>query len=287
MINPSADKIAVIAGGGLLPALLVRACQSQDRPYAVIGLRGHADTLQEEPDLWANLGDAGRIFATLRNLNVAAVVMAGKVKRPNLYDLKPDWRTIKFLARTGVAAFTNQKSVGDDLLLRSVIAEIEREGLKVIGVEEILSDLLVHPGIITRAVPGPADDADISTGLESALLLGAEDLGQAVTVQGGRVLATEDHTGTDALIERSAHLKEAGPGPILVKVSKPQQDRRSDLPAIGIDTVQHCVAAGFRGIAFEAGATLVLEREVMVAEADRAGMWIIAVQVPETLSGAQ
>jgi len=277
MTDPQVKPLAIIAGGGKLPGLLVSACQLEKRPYVLVALNGHADALPHAPDLTANLGDAGTIFETLRNHGVAEVVMAGKVQRPGLRDLKPDWRTVKFLARSGMRAFTNRSSVGDDRLLRSVISEIEREGLTVIGVDEILSDLVVKPGPLTQTNPGPEDEADIALGLSSARSLGETDKGQAVTVQNGKVLAEEDPVGTDNLIERTAELKAPGPGPILVKTSKPQQDRRADLPAIGLHTLQGCIAAGFRGIVIEANATLVMDRDTLVDLANKHGVWIVAL----------
>lgn len=277
MTDPQVKPLAIIAGGGNLPGLLVAACQIEKRPYVLVALNGHADALPHAPDLSANLGDAGTIFETLKYHGVAEVVMAGKVQRPGLRDLKPDWRTVKFLARSGIRAFTNKPSVGDDRLLRSVISEIEREGLTVIGVDEILFDLVVEPGPLTQTNPGPEDEADIALGLSSARSLGEADKGQAVAVQDGKVLAEEDAVGTDNLIERTAELKAPGPGPVLVKTSKPQQDRRADLPAIGLHTLQGCIAAGFRGIVIEANATLVMDRDTLVDLANKHGVWIVAL----------
>ncbi len=286
MTDRTTKPLGIIAGGGKLPGLLVDACIREKRPYVLIALGGHADELPEEPVLEANLGDAGRIFRVLQDHDVAEVVMAGKVSRPGLLELKPDWRTVKFLARAGVRAFTDKASVGDDRLLRSVIAEIEREGLSVIGVDDVLSDLVVRPGPLTRGTPGPEDTADISLGIEEALKHGVEDAGQAVTVQAGQVLAREDETGTDALIAKTGTLKSDGPGPVLVKLSKPQQDRRADLPAIGLDTLRRCQTAGFRGIVIEAGATLVMDRDALIDAADQAGLWVSAVELPAKASGA-
>ena len=279
MSGSSSDTLGIIAGGGRLPGLLVQACKTRARPYLVVGLEGHADDLPEPPALWARLGDAGKMFRALHEAKVTAVVMAGKVQRPDLRDLKPDWRTIRFLARTGIRAFTRKEKVGDDRLLRSVIDEIEREGLSVIGVDSILSDLLVPNGPLTENAPTEHDQPDIQAGIDAARALGAADIGQAVVVQNGAVLAAEDAAGTDYLIHRGGDLKQDGSGPILIKVSKPQQDRRADLPTVGPETVEACLAAGFRGIAIEAGGTLVMNRADLCARADGAGLWVVACSV--------
>jgi UDP-2,3-diacylglucosamine hydrolase len=217
-------------------------------------------------------------FRKLHDDGVKTVVMAGKVDRPGLLQLRPDWRTLKFLARAGIQAFTNKASVGDDRLLRAVILEIEREGFSVVGVQDVLSNLLVKQGLVGALAPTHEDQIEIDIGIAAARAHGMADIGQAVVVQNGDVLAKEDLQGTDALIREASTLKQDGPGPLLIKTSKPGQDRRADLPVIGPDTVKACVAAGFRGIVIEAGGTLILDKTNVAEKADQAGLFIIAVE---------
>lgn len=263
-----------------MPSHIVQVCIDQGRPYTTVGLVGEADKLQEEPTLWLRVGEAGKAFEKFRERGVTEVVMAGKVHRPSLIDLRPDWRTLKFLARAGTTAFTDKSSIGDDRLLRAVISELEREGFQVVGVEDVLAGLHVSPGPIGRVRPADTDQTDISVGLQAAGDLGRADLGQSVVVCDGSVIAREGPQGTDALIESiTMHPPESKP--ILVKTSKPGQDRRADLPVIGPETVSQCIASGFRGIVVEAGGTLVLDRLEVAGLADRAGLFVFATTVEQ------
>ncbi|MBT4739326.1 MAG: UDP-2,3-diacylglucosamine diphosphatase LpxI [Rhodospirillaceae bacterium] len=277
MDDTSKDRLGIIAGGGAIPQLLVQACETEQRPYTVVGLKGHADSLANAPAIWARVGQAGKCFQKFHEDKVSSVVMAGRVMRPGLFDLRPDWRTIKFLARAGTKAFIKKDSVGDDRLLRSVIAEIEREGFSVVGVDSVLSDLIALPGAVGTISPSQEDQQDIAAGLIAAREHGAADRGQAVIVRDGSIVAREGIEGTDSLIRGAADLPSTGSKPILVKASKPQQDRRADLPVIGPETINACIASGFRGIAIEAGGTLIVDRKSMAELADRAGLFIYAV----------
>ena len=277
MNDTSKDRLGIIAGGGKIPQLLVQACETQQRPYTVVGLEGHADSLTTPPAIWVRVGQAGKCFQKFREDKVSSVVMAGKVMRPGLFELRPDWRTIKFLVRAGAKAFVDKNSVGDDRLLRLVIAEIEREGFSVVGLESLLSNLVASPGKVGTVAPSQMDQQEIAAGMNAAREHGAADRGQAVIIRDGSVVATEGIEGTDHLIRDATNLSDSGSKPILVKASKPQQDRRADLPVIGPETVNACIASGFRGIAIEAGGTLIVDKRAVAELADRAGLFVYAV----------
>lgn len=279
MAGPSNTPLGIIAGGGALPSHIIETCKHQKRPYTTVALIGDADSLSEEPALWVRLGEAAKAFHQFHQAGVVDVVMAGKVRRPGLTDLRPDWRTLKFLARAGTAAFTNQAFVGDDRLLRAVIAEFEREGFRVVGLEDVLMNLHVGPGRVGETEPTESNQADIKIGIQAARDLGREDVGQAIVVCDGAIVAQEGPEGTDALI-RNVNVS-AGVPPILVKTSKPQQDRRADLPVIGPSTIDLCVASGFGGVVVEAGGTLVLEKQEVARIADAAGMFVYAAKVTD------
>jgi DUF1009 family protein len=271
-----APKLGIIAGGGALPGLLVSACQSAGRPHFLLGLTGFAEDarLPRAADSWIRLGEVGKGFDTLRKAGVEEVVMAGAVKRPGFSELKPDLKGAAFLARVA------GRALGDDGLLTAVIAEIENEGFRVVGVDGILSDLLAPEGPLGRHQPDETARADIARGLVVAKALGATDVGQAAVVQQGMVLGLEAAEGTDAMIARCTPLRREGPGGVLVKVKKPQQERRADLPTIGKTTVLNAAAAGLRGIAVEAGHTLIIDRAAVAAAADAAGLFVVGVQAP-------
>ena len=198
--------------------------------------------------------------------------MAGPVRRPSLASIRPDWRAAKFLARIGLRA------LGDDGLLGAIIKEFELEGFRVVGVHDVLGSLLAPEGPLGAIVPDAEARADIERGLEVARAIGAVDVGQAVVVQQGIVLGVEAVEGTDALIERAGRLKREGPGGVLVKIAKPGQERRADLPTVGVGTVQAAARAGLRGIAVEASMALVMDRPAGAAAADRAGLFVIGIK---------
>jgi DUF1009 family protein len=270
-----APKLGILAGGGELPARLVAACRTQGREVFVLALTGHADpaTFPDVPQAWIRMGEAGQGMDILHKNGVKELVMAGPVRRPTLRDLRPDWRTTRFFARLGL------KALGDDGLLKAVITELEGEGFRIVGMDSILGDLLAEDGVWGRHQPDEVARADIERGLQVACGLGVLDIGQSVVIQQGIVLGVEAVEGTDALIRRCGELGRQGPGGVLVKIAKPGQERRVDLPTIGIETVRLCAAAGLRGIAVEAGSAIVVGREQLISTADKAGLFVMGTRV--------
>ena len=226
------------------------------------------------PHAWIRLGAAGEALRLLREQRVEEIVLAGGVKRPSVLSLRPDWRAAKFLARVGYRA------LGDDGLLKAIIREFEGEGFRVVGADAILGSAVAPVGPLGRHVPDAQADDDIALAFRIVRALGALDIGQAAVVQQGLVLGVEAIEGTDALLARCANLRREGPGGVLVKAPKPGQERRADLPTIGPRTVEAAAAAGLRGIAIEAGASLVIDRAALVAAADRAGLFVVGVARP-------
>jgi hypothetical protein len=269
-------RLGIVAGGGALPGLIVAACQVSGRPFFVLALEGHADAslVADLPHAWIRLGAAGRGIELLKEAGVVEVVMAGRVRRPSLATLRPDRRTALFLAKIGRAAF------GDDGLLGAVVRMLEEEGFRVVGPDDVLGDVLAVEGVYGAVAPDAQAWADIERGVAAARALGALDIGQAAVVQQGVVLGVEAIEGTDTLVARCAALRREGPGGVLVKVKKPGQETRVDLPVIGAATVANAVAAGLRGIAVEAGAALVVDRTAVVEAADRAGLFVVGIKSP-------
>ncbi len=278
-------KLGILAGSGDLPARLVAACRSNRREHFVIALNGEttAEAIAGAPHAWLDLPKVGRIFKTLHDQQCRDVVLAGPIRRPALKQLKPDRRGLALLPKLLAAG-------GDDGLLRIVIEEIESEGFRVVGVDNILADLVAGQGALGRCLPAPEQHSDIARGIAVAQTLGALDVGQAVVVQQGHVLGVEAAEGTDALLQRCAALRREGSGGVLVKLCKPGQDARADLPTIGPQTVVAAAAGGLAGIAIEAGAALVLDREAVIEAADQKGIFVLGLGPedlePEDLGGA-
>lgn len=269
--------LGIIAGSGGLPRRVIESCRASGREVFVLALEGEADraALESVPHAWCRVGAAATALGLLRANAVGELVLAGGVRRPSLAALRPDWQAAKILARIGYRA------LGDDGLLKAVIKELEREGFRVIGADQLLDEAALPEGPLGQIRPDPDADSDIAHGMRVARAIGALDIGQAVVVQQGFVLGVEAIEGTDGLLRRCASLRLDGPGGVLVKVEKPGQERRADRPVIGPQTVILAAESGLRGIAAEAGATLVLERDEVVRLADAAGIFVVGIRPPD------
>ena len=267
-------RLGIVAGGGRLPQRLVESCRAAGRDVFVLALEGAAEpeTVRGVPHAWCRIGGAVKGLSLLRENNVTELVLAGSVRRPSLGTLRPDWRAAKLFARIGY------RSLGDDGLLSAIVSELEKEGFRVIEPDQLLDGELVGTGPLGTVQPNPQSQADIERGLRIACALGALDIGQAVVVQQGLVLGVEAIEGTDGLLRRCAALRREGPGGVLVKIEKPGQERRADRPTIGPRTVALAAEAGLAGIAVEAGATIVLDRDEVLSAANLAGLFVVGVR---------
>ena len=273
----SPPKLGIIAGGGALPARLAAAAKAAGRAVFVVMLDGHANdpTLESYPQTTLRLGAAAKILDAMRAEDCEDIVLAGKVARPSFSAMRPDWRATKLLMKVGM------KALGDDGLLRLVGQELEREGFRLIGAHEILTDLAVEEGVLGTVQPDEQAMSDAKHGLSVARILGQADVGQGCVVQQGLVLALEAIEGTDEMLRRSALYKREGVGGVLVKSAKPQQDKRLDLPAIGLKTIEESHKAGLRGIALLAGGTMIIDREAVLARADALGMFVVGLRADD------
>lgn len=273
--------LGLIAGSGPLPFEVAEAAGDLGLGVAIAAIERNTDpTIQSRargPFAWFAAGELERLIAFFKDAGVDEVILAGAVaKRELLQDpaaLRPDARAIALLSRLDVR--------GDDALLRAVAQELESEGLPVVPSTKHLEDRLVAEGVMTGDGPlTPAVEADLALGLGVARSLGVHDIGQGVVVSSGTVVAVEAVEGTDAMIRRGAEL--AGPGSVVVKVAKPRQDLRFDVPAIGRGTIEVAREGGVLAIGLEAGRTIVLERERALAEARRAGISVVGLKSEST-----
>ena len=266
-------KLAVLAGNGPLPGQIVAACGGSGRDVFVVAHEGitDADGIATAPHEWVKLGAIERTIRMLHDNHAEEVVLAGPVRRPSLTSLRLDRRALKALAGWRF------KALGDDKLLSLIIAELEGEGFRVVGIDSILPDILAPAGTLGSVEPDDEARANIAVGCRAARAVGALDIGQAVVVQQGMVLGVEAIEGTDALLARCGGLRREGPGGVLVKLKKPGQEARADLPTIGTVTVEGALAAGLKGIAIEAGGALVIDRPAVAAAADAAGLFVIGI----------
>lgn len=268
------DKIGIIAGGGHLPFLLRDACIQKQQPYFILALQDQADPAlcEGHPHAWIRLGAVGTGLKALHDANATAVVLGGAVKRPSWCALRPDKTALKWLAKMG------QKSFGDDGILSGIVRGFEKEGFKVIHVHDVLPGTIVKPGVLGVHLPTSLEQQDIERGIKVAKQLGILDIGQAVVVEEGIILAVEAIEGTQAMLERCYPLKRTAKGGVLVKACKPQQEKRVDLPSIGPDTITQAAACGLRGIAVEAYDSLILHMEETIKKANDMGLFVYGFQ---------
>jgi DUF1009 family protein len=243
---------------------------------ALSGLTG--DWVRDYPNETVSLGELGRALNAFRAHDCSDITLAGKVQRPKFSDIKMDARAVFAAPRVIAAALR-----GDDALLRSLVDIFEREGLRVIGVAEAAPDLIAKPGVMGRNIPNAQDEADIALAFKIARMLGEFDVGQAAIVCEGLPLAVEAAEGTDATISRVASLPEhfrgspEKPRGVLAKAPKPIQDRKTDLPVVGVQTIRNVAAVHLAGIAVEAGGALIVDRAAVIAEADRLGVFLVGI----------
>ena len=273
-------KLGLIRRGRRAPRRAeAEQCTAVGRALFVVRLRGFADTeLQRFPGAEIGMAELGRLFDTLKREGCGAVCLAGQVKRPDFAALKPDLRGMRSLPAAVAAARR-----GDDALLRFLVAEFEREGFAVEGADQVHAGLTLPDGPLGRHAPAPEHRGDLEQALAVAKAIGALDVGQAAAVAGGVVLAVEAQEGTDALLARCAALPAELRGTadarrgVLVKWPKPIQERRVDLPTLGLATIEGAAAAGLAGVAGQAGGLLVLQREAVIEAADRLGLFVVGL----------
>lgn len=279
------SRLGVIAGGGQLPALLAGAEQAAGRPPFVVRLNGFADHAFDGLDTGAfNLGAVGAIQKALKAAGCDAVCFAGTVRRPDIRTMVPaDLAAARLLPRAIKAGMK-----GDDALLREILAFFEEDGFTVVGADDVLAGLIPVAGVFGSVQPREGDRADAAKALATARAIGALDIGQGAVVCDGLVLAVEAQEGTDAMLARVAGLSadirgsETDRRGVLAKAPKPIQERRMDLPVVGRSTIAGARAAGLAGIAVEAGGALVVDRDAVVADADAAGLFVMAIPADES-----
>ena len=265
-------KLGIIAGGGTAPRRVIEACRAQKRDFFVICLEGQAEknVAHDAPHIWLPLGAGSKLRELVIAEKISEIVMIGGVRRPSLWELKPDFLSLKIVTKIGM------NMLGDDGLLRAVGSAIEQEcGVRLIGVQDILGGALMREGVLGSVAPDAEAQQDIVRGMIVARALGQVDVGQSVIVQQGLILGVEAIEGTDALIARCKNLRREGVGGVLIKLAKPQQDNRFDLPTIGCTTIKNAAEAGLRGIALEAGRSLVVDRDQVRQLADELGIFVV------------
>lgn len=264
-------KLGLIAGNGKFP--LIFAAQAQREGVELVTVAHRGETLEDIERVtggvtWVYVGELGKIIRTFQRAGVTEAVMVGGIKKIKLFsNFRPDLRGAAFLAKV--------RSREDDQLLRGVAGELEKDGIRILESTLFLSEIIPSEGVLTRRPPTAEEWEDIRLGFEIAKEIGRLGVGQCVVVKRRVVLAVEAVEGTDAAIRRGGDLGKKGF--VAVKVSKPQQDLRFDVPAVGLDTIRTLRELNGAALAVEAGKTILLERVELIEEAERAGIAVVAV----------
>ena len=278
ILSDAPAPVGLLAGSGRFPIVFAEKARELGIPVVCVGLRHEASPELEglvSRFYWCGVARLGRMIQCFRREHVCHVVMAGKVQKTKLFApcrwlrMIPDWRMLRAWVRH------ERRDNRDDTLLLGLIAEFASDGIAFASALDYCPELLVQTGILTKRRPSVQEDGDIEFGWRLAKEMGRLDVGQSVAVSERAVLAVEAIEGTDRAILRAGELCPRG-GFVVVKVAKPQQDMRFDVPTVGRDTVETMRRAGARVLAIEAGKTIVIDQEQTVALADRYGITIVA-----------
>lgn len=269
--NTKKTTVGILAGGGPLPGRVAESITTSGRSVFIVAFQDFAepDVVNPWPHEYVRLAAAGHILSLLRHNNCKDIVLIGPVKRPSWRDLRPDAEGARILAKIGKALFS-----GDNGLLAALVRVLGDEGFLVHGAHEFMDP--VSEGILGFVQPDGQALQDIAKGIEVNQTLGLLDIGQACVVQNGLVISVEAMEGTDAMLQRTKHCQQPGLGGILVKQVKPNQERRADMPTIGPQTITRAYESGLRGVAFEAGGTLLIHQEEIIRLANEQGLFLLS-----------
>jgi len=280
-------RLGLIAGNGRFPFLVLDAARSLGHDVTVVAIKEEAfpalaDAAARSPNApvhWVSLGQLGKCISVLKEAGVAQAVMAGQVKHTKLFaDIVPDLTLVGVLMRL--------KSRNTDALISGVADVLRDHGIELIDSTAFLAPLMAQPGVLTRRAPSDEQRADLAFGYGIADAVAARDIGQTVAVKSRAVVAVEAMEGTDAVIARAGQL--AGRDVRIIKVAKPNQDMRFDVPVIGVSTIEAMKAAGADVLSVDAGKTLLVDGDAIVRAADEAGIVIVgrSLEPQNTRSGA-
>jgi DUF1009 family protein len=264
----------LIAGNGRFPFLVLEGARSQGIEMAVIALKEEASPELEKIAKrlhWVSLGELSKTIELLQQEGVTQAVMAGQVKHNKIFSaIRPDWKLAKL--------FFSLPRKNTDALIGAVARVLEDEGIRLVDSTIFLKPLVPEPGVLTLRAPNEHEADDIAYGIGVARQIAGMDIGQTVVISDRACVAVEAMEGTDETIARAARI--AGGKPmVVVKVSKPGQDMRFDVPVVGLPTVEQMKTAGATALAVDAGRTLLFDREKLIDLADAAGITIEAIAV--------
>jgi UDP-2,3-diacylglucosamine hydrolase len=270
--------LGLIAGNGRFPFLVLDAARSLGHDITIVAVKEEADAELEAAALGppavpvhrVSLGHLGHCLDVLQQAGVTHAVMAGQVKHTKIFGVVPDL--------TFMGVLMKLRSRNTDAIIGAVADTMRERGIELIDSTRLLQPLLAEPGVMTARAPSPAEQESLAFGYRMADAIAGLDIGQTIAVKHSAVVAVEAMEGTDAVIARAADL--AGPGVLVVKVAKPKQDMRFDVPVVGVPTIQAMARAGATVLSLDAGKTLMFDKARMIAAADEQGIAIVGRAQP-------
>ncbi len=265
------DNLGIFAGRGILPQMLIEDCQKKNRKFVLFLLEGEKYEIDYSAfnPTTIGYGEVEKFLKILHDNEVKNLVFIGGVTKPNFSSLKVDKTGAILLAK-----ILANKILGDDAVLSSVIKFFEKRGLKILRIDQLLDCVVSQKSTLGKYRPTSQNLDDIELGVKAIKHFSKFDVGQSLVISQKQIIAVEALEGTDEMIKRCGNLRQNS---VLVKMKKRGQNSKADLPTIGIDTIRNCAAVGIKGIAIQAGSTLVLQKDEVIKVADEFGMFLTVI----------
>ncbi len=269
------EPLAIFAGRGSLPMMLIEDCQKNNRRFMVFLLVGEDYTIDYSAfnPVKIAYGELERFLGELQKNQIKNIVFIGGVTKPNFSSLKVDKRGAGLLAK-----ILANKILGDDAVLSTVIKFFEKEGFRILRIDQLLDCVVSEKSTLTSIKPSKENLEDIALGVKAIKNFSQFDVGQSLVIAQKQIVAVEALEGTDEMIKRCGGLKvDYRQNAVLVKMKKAKQSMKADLPTIGVETIKNCAAAGICGIAIQANSTLVLQKDEVIAKANELGLFLTVI----------
>lgn len=269
------EPLAIFAGRGSLPMMLIEDCQKKNRKFTVFLLQGEVYEIDYSAfsPIKIAYGELERFLGELQKNQIKNIVFIGGVTKPNFSSLKVDKRGAGLLAK-----ILANKILGDDAVLRTVIKFFEKEGFKILRIDQLLDCVVSAKSTLTKILPTKEDSENIAVGVKAIRTFSQFDVGQSIVIAQKQIVAVEALEGTDEMIKRCKNLKtDYIKNAVLVKMKKSKQSMKADMPTIGVETIKNCAASGICGIAIQANSTLVLQKDQVIKTADELGLFLTVI----------
>lgn len=274
-MNKSINNLAIIAGRGQIPNMIIEKCKKENIRYKLFLLNGekYEESYENEDPTILKYGEISQLIKILKEENINNLIMAGGVTKPDFKSIKVDTKSAKLLTK-----ILAKKLLGDESVLNSVVTFFEKEGLNILKIHDFLDNIVSKKGNLTDTKPSKEDLENIKIAKDAIQTFSKFDIGQSVLIAQKQIIAVEAVEGTDEMIKRCKNLNiEYKKSAILVKMNKKNQSDKADLPTIGVKTIENCINSNIKGIAIKSELTLIIEKEKVIDLANKNEVFIVAV----------